>query len=159
MTASRSPAQASNESGSVKNNSYICHNSHVSLNYNHGQAKIINLQNSNVQCEFAVHATQLQCVKARGGLSAWTMINHKKHFLSVVSLNKHVKNGPELICPWLQCHWGKLVCFIKCFIQSTCRLTICRKIMKIGTLVVMIINSNLNNFGVSRTNSIAPSPV
>jgi len=113
MTASRSPAQASNESGSVKNNGYICHNSHISLNYNHGQAKMINLQNSNVQCEFAVHATQLQCVNARGGLSAWTMINHKKHFLSVVSLNKHVKNGPELICPWLQCHWGKLVCFIK----------------------------------------------
>ncbi len=31
--------------------------------------------------------------------------------------------------------------------------------MKFGTLVVMVINSDLTNFGVSRTNSIAPPPV
>ncbi len=34
-----------------------------------------------------------------------------------------------------------------------------RKMMKFGTLVVMVINSDLTNFGVSRTNSIAPPPV
>ncbi len=31
--------------------------------------------------------------------------------------------------------------------------------MKFGTLVGMVINSDLTNFGVSRTNSIAPPPV
>ncbi len=34
-----------------------------------------------------------------------------------------------------------------------------RKIMKFGTLVVMAMNSDLTNFGVSRTNSLAPPPV
>lgn len=33
------------------------------------------------------------------------------------------------------------------------------KIIKFGTLVVMVMNSELTNFGVSRTNSIAPPPV
>ncbi len=31
--------------------------------------------------------------------------------------------------------------------------------MKIGTLVVMTMNTDLTNFGGSRTNSIAPPPV
>ncbi len=31
--------------------------------------------------------------------------------------------------------------------------------MKFGTLVMMVITSDLTNFGVSRTNSIAPPPV
>ncbi len=31
--------------------------------------------------------------------------------------------------------------------------------MKIGTLVEMVINRDLTNFGVSKTNSIAPPPV
>ncbi len=34
-----------------------------------------------------------------------------------------------------------------------------RKMMKIGTLVEMAINRDLANFGVSKTNSIAPPPV
>ncbi len=34
-----------------------------------------------------------------------------------------------------------------------------RKIMKFGTLIVMAMNSDLTNFGVSRTTSIAPPPV
>jgi len=34
-----------------------------------------------------------------------------------------------------------------------------RKMMKFGTLVEMVMKSNLTNFGVSRTNSIAPSRV
>ncbi len=34
-----------------------------------------------------------------------------------------------------------------------------RKMMKIGTLVEMVIKSDLTNFGVSKTNSIAPPPV
>ncbi len=34
-----------------------------------------------------------------------------------------------------------------------------RKIMKIGTLVKMAINRDLTNFGLSKTNSIAPPPV
>ncbi len=33
------------------------------------------------------------------------------------------------------------------------------KMMKFGTLVVMAITIDLTNFGVSRTNSIAPPPV
>ncbi len=34
-----------------------------------------------------------------------------------------------------------------------------RKMMKFGTLVVMAMNSNLTNCGVSRTNSLTPPPV
>lgn len=36
--------------------------------------------------------------------------------------------------------------------------TVHRKIIKIGTLIVVVLNSHLTNFRVSKTNSIAPPP-
>lgn len=105
MTASRSPAQASNESGSVEKQSQLPHIVSTVTTMYRLKWFICRIQ----MCSVCLQFQQDGALNTRDGLEYLSDDQSRKHnsifnFTSVTSINKHVKNGPHIICPWLQCH-------------------------------------------------------